>query len=434
MKLSSDLFERAKKVIPGGVNSPVRAFRAVDSNPLFISRAKGSKIYDVEEREYIDYVCSWGPMILGHSNDLILKNVEKVMHNGLSFGAPVEAEVQIAEMIVSMVPGVEMVRMVNSGTEAVMSAIRLARCFTKRDKLIKFEGCYHGHSDSMLVKAGSGVLTAGVPDSLGVPPNIAGDTLTAVYNNISSVEQLFKENENQIAAVIIEPVAANMGVIPPQEGFLKELSRICRQNSALLIFDEVITGFRLGAGGAQEYFGVEADIVTFGKIIGGGMPVGAYAGRKELMKYVAPCGGVYQAGTLSGNPVAMAAGLAQLEILNSSPGIYEDINKKAEVLGSGLEKIVQKYKVPVTLNRVGSLLCMFFSQNPVTNYQEAKQSNTKYYAAFFKSMLSRGIYLAPSQFEAMFVSNAHTYADIDATLKAVEESMVENIALMEELL
>ncbi|AEY65216.1 glutamate-1-semialdehyde 2,1-aminomutase [Clostridium sp. BNL1100] len=434
MKSSSDLFERAKKVIPGGVNSPVRAFRAVDSNPLFISRAKGSKIYDVEEREYIDYVCSWGPMILGHSNELILKNVEKVMYNGLSFGAPVEAEVQIAEMIVSMVPGVEMVRMVNSGTEAVMSAIRLARGFTKRDKIIKFEGCYHGHSDSMLVKAGSGVLTAGVPDSLGVPRNVAGDTLTAVYNNISSVERLFEENKNQIAAVIIEPVAANMGVIPPQEGFLKELACICRQNSALLIFDEVITGFRLGAGGAQEYLGVDADIVTFGKIIGGGMPVGAYAGRKEIMEHVAPCGGVYQAGTLSGNPVAMAAGLSQLEILKSKPEIYEDINKKAEVLGNGLEKIIQKYKVPVTLNRVGSLLCMFFSQNPVTNYQEAKQSNTKHYAAIFKSMLSKGIYLAPSQFEAMFVSTVHSYEDIDTTLKAAEESLVENIALTEELL
>ncbi|EGD48949.1 glutamate-1-semialdehyde-2,1-aminomutase [Ruminiclostridium papyrosolvens DSM 2782] len=431
---SNDLFDRAKKVIPGGVNSPVRAFRAVGSNPLFISRAKGSKLYDVEEREYIDYVCSWGPMILGHSNDLILKKVEKVLHNGLSFGAPVETEVQIAELIVSMVPGVEMVRMVNSGTEAVMSAIRLARGFTKRDKIIKFEGCYHGHSDSMLVKAGSGVLTAGVPDSLGVPRNVAGDTLTAVYNNISSVQQLFEENKNQIAAVIIEPVAANMGVIPPKEGFLKELSGICRQNSALLIFDEVITGFRLGAGGAQEYFGVEADIVTFGKIIGGGMPVGAYAGRKEIMEHVAPCGGVYQAGTLSGNPVAMAAGLAQLEILKSKPEIYEDINKKAEVLGNGLEKIVQKYKAPITLNRVGSLLCGFFSKNPVTNYQEAKLSNTKNYAAYFKSMLSKGIYLAPSQFEAMFVSSAHTYEDIDATLKSAEETLVENISLMEELI
>ena len=431
---SNDLFDRAKKVIPGGVNSPVRAFRAVDSNPLFISRAKGSKIYDVEEREYIDYVCSWGPMILGHSNDLILKNVEKVMYNGLSFGAPVETEVQIAEMIVSMVPGVEMVRMVNSGTEAVMSAIRLARGFTKRDKVIKFEGCYHGHSDSMLVKAGSGVLTAGVPDSMGVPRNVAGDTLTAVYNDISSVEQLFKENKNQIAAVIIEPVAANMGVIPPTEGFLKDLSFICHQNSALLIFDEVITGFRLGAGGAQEYFGVDADIVTFGKIIGGGMPVGAYAGRKEIMEHVAPCGGVYQAGTLSGNPVAMVAGLAQLEILKSKPEIYEDINIKAEVLGKGLGKIAQKYKAPITLNRVGSLLCAFFSKNPVTNYQEAKQSNTKYYATFFNSILSKGIYLAPSQFEAMFVSAAHTYEDIDATLKAAEEALAENVSLMEELL
>jgi glutamate-1-semialdehyde 2,1-aminomutase len=422
---SAGLFERAKKVIPGGVNSPVRAFRAVNSNPLFISHAKGSKIYDVEQNEYIDYVGSWGPMILGHSNEKILESIKNVLDNGLSFGAPIETEVRIAELIADMVPGVEMVRMVNSGTEAVMSALRLARGFTGRDRIVKFEGCYHGHSDGMLVKAGSGVLTSGVPDSLGVPENVAADTLTAEYNDISSVERLFAENPGKIAAVIIEPVAANMGVIAPQEGFLKDLAGLCKKNSALLIFDEVITGFRLARGGAQEYFGVAADIVTFGKIIGGGMPVGAYAGRKEIMECVAPLGGVYQAGTLSGNPVAMAAGLAQLEILNSDAEIYAEINDKAKKLGDRLELLAGKYNIPVVLNRIESLLCTFFTPDPVTNYQEAKKSDTSAYARYFNSMLAKGIYLAPSQFEAMFVNVAHTEDDIGNTLKAAEESFYE---------
>lgn len=421
---SLELFERAKQVIPGGVNSPVRAFKAVNANPLFISRAKGSKIYDVEQNEYIDYVCSWGPMILGHNNETILKGVEKAIYNGMSFGAPTEAEVQIAELITKMVPGVEMIRMVNSGTEAVMSAIRLARGFTKRDKIVKFEGCYHGHSDSMLVKAGSGVLTAGVPDSLGVPRNVAADTLTAVYNDLASVEKLFGENKNEISAVIIEPVAANMGVISPKEDFLRELSALCKRNGALLIFDEVITGFRLAKGGAQEYFGVSADIVTYGKIIGGGMPVGAYAGRREIMECVAPVGGVYQAGTLSGNPVAMAAGLAQLEILNSTPSVYEHINAMAKMLSDGMELLANKYSIPITVNRMGSLLCAFFSKSSVTNYSEAKKSDTLSYAAYFNRMLRKGIYLAPSQFEAMFVSAAHTEDDIRYTLKAIEQTFI----------
>jgi glutamate-1-semialdehyde 2,1-aminomutase len=425
MMNSKELFKRAKRVIPGGVNSPVRAFKAVNSNPLFISHAKGSKIYDEEQNEYIDYVGSWGPMILGHSNDAILKSVEKAIHNGLSFGAPVKAEVQIAELIIEMVPGIEQVRMVNSGTEAVMSAIRLARGFTKKDKIIKFEGCYHGHSDSMLVKAGSGVLTAGVPDSLGVPKNVAADTLTAIYNDISSVEKLFIENKNEISAVIIEPVAANMGVIAPKEDFLRELSVLCKRNQALLIFDEVITGFRLAKGGAQEYFGVSADIVTYGKIIGGGMPVGAYAGRREIMECVAPVGGVYQAGTLSGNPVAMAAGLAQLEILNSDTSVFEHINAMAKVLGDGMDMLAHKYKVPATINRVGSLLCVFFSETDVTNYSGAKKSNTESYANYFNSMLKKGIYLAPSQFEAMFVNSEHTEEDIKHTLKAMEQTFIE---------
>lgn len=425
MMNSGELFERAKKVMPGGVNSPVRAFRAVNSNPLFISHAKGSKIYDVEQKEYIDYVCSWGPMILGHSNDAVLKSVEKAIYNGLSFGAPVEAEVQMAELIIKMVPNVEMVRMVNSGTEAVMSAIRLARGFTKRDKIIKFEGCYHGHSDSMLVKAGSGLLTAGTPDSLGVPKKVAADTLTAIYNDIASVEKLFLENKNEISAVIIEPVAANMGVISPKKDFLSEIAILCKRNGALLIFDEVITGFRLAKGGAQEYFGVSADIVIYGKIIGGGMPVGAYAARKEIMEFVAPLGGVYQAGTLSGNPVAMAAGLAQLEILNSTASVYDHINAMAKMLGDGMALLAHKYNVPVTVNRVGSLLCAFFCDSKVTNYLEAKKSNTVAYAEYFNSMLKKGIYLAPSQFEAMFVSAAHTEEDINTTLKAIEQTFLE---------
>jgi len=425
MMNSQELFEKAKKVIPGGVNSPVRAFRAVNSNPLFISRAKGSKIYDVEQNEYIDYVCSWGPMILGHSNNTVLKGVENAINNGLSFGAPVEAEVQMAELITEMVPSIEMVRMVNSGTEAVMSAIRLARGFTKRDKIIKFEGCYHGHSDSMLVKAGSGLLTAGTPDSLGVPKKVAADTLTAIYNDIASVEKLFAENKNEIGAVIIEPVAANMGVIAPKENFLKQLSAMCKENGALLIFDEVITGFRLAKGGAQEYFGVSADLVTYGKIIGGGMPVGAYAGSREIMEYVAPVGGVYQAGTLSGNPVAMAAGLAQLEILNSDPTIYENINAMAKMLGDGMELLADKYSIPVTVNRIGSLLCAFFTESRVTNYYEAKRSDTVSFASYFNSMLKKGVYLAPSQFEAMFVSAAHSEEDIKTTLNAIEQTFME---------
>lgn len=421
---SSELFNRAKKVIPGGVNSPVRAFKAVGAEPLFIDRAKGSKVFDVEGREYIDYICSWGPMILGHSCNEVLSSVEKALQNGLSFGAPVEAEVKIAELITEMVPEIEMVRMVNSGTEAVMSAVRLARGVTGRDKIIKFEGCYHGHSDGMLVKAGSGALTAGIPDSLGVPENIAADTLTAQYNDIDSVEFIFDTHKDKIAAVIVEPVAANMGVIPPEKDFLGGLKELCRKNGALLIFDEVITGFRLARGGAQEYFGINADIVTYGKIIGGGMPVGAYGGRREIMEQVAPAGGVYQAGTLSGNPVAMAAGLTQLEILNSNPSIYKNINDKAENLAKGMETLARKYKVPVTVNKIGSLLCGFFSSEKVSDYKKAKTSDTQAYAQFFKGMLKRGIYLAPSQFEAMFISTAHTDEDISATLKAIEQTFL----------
>ena len=424
-KISEDLFERAKKVIPGGVNSPVRAFRAVGSNPLFIEKADGSKIYDVDGNEYIDYVCSWGPMILGHNHPEISDKVIEAVKRGLSYGAPTVSEVHIAELITKMVPNIELVRMVNSGTEAVMSAIRVARGYTGRNKIIKFEGCYHGHSDSMLVKAGSGLLTEGVPDSLGVPKNAAEDTLTAQYNDISSVERFFTENKDEIAAVIIEPVAANMGVISPVEGFLKKLRDICTKNGALLIFDEVITGFRLARGGAQEFFGVEADLVTYGKIIGGGMPVGAYGGKREIMECVAPLGGVYQAGTLSGNPVAMAAGLTQLNILNDNPEIYKVINRNAELLAQGLKDIAKKYNAEISVNVVGSLVCPFFTGKCVKNYSDAKNSNTELYAKYFNLMEKKGIYLAPSQFEAMFVSYAHTIEDITKTLKAADETIKE---------
>jgi glutamate-1-semialdehyde 2,1-aminomutase len=419
MSKSSELFERAKRVMPGGVNSPVRAFKAVGSSPRFISHAKGAKIYDVDGNEYIDYIGSWGPMILGQNNEKILTAVAEAISHGLSFGAPTEREVLIAELITKMVPNIEMIRMVNSGTEAVMSAIRVARGFTGKDKIIKFEGCYHGHCDSMLVKAGSGALTSGIPDSLGVPSNVANDTLTASYNNIESVKKLFDENKEAIAAIIIEPVAANMGVILPDPGFLQGLRKLCDDNKALLIFDEVITGFRLARGGAQEYFGINADIVTFGKIIGGGMPVGAYGGKKEIMELVAPVGGVYQAGTLSGNPVAMAAGLKQLEILYNNPCIYKQIEENAWKLASEMTKAAKKFEIPLTVNSIGSLVCPFFTSQKVENYNDAKRSDTGMYSVYFNKMLQRGIYLAPSQFEAMFIGAAHTREDIDQTINAV---------------
>lgn len=422
-KTSSDLFKRAKEVMPGGVNSPVRAFRAVGSDPLFIKKANGSKIYDADGHEYIDYICSWGPMILGHNHPIILDAVAKAIQNGLSYGAPTENEVLIGELIRKMVPNVEMIRMVNSGTEAVMSAIRVARGFTGRNKIIKFEGCYHGHSDSMLVKAGSGLLTEGTPDSLGVPKNATQDTLTAEYNNIESVRKFFENNKDEIAAVIVEPVAANMGVVPPKKEFLEGLRAICTENKTILIFDEVITGFRLARGGAQEYFGIEADLVTYGKIIGGGMPVGAYGGRREIMEYVSPLGGVYQAGTLSGNPVAMTAGLAQLTMLYENPEIYEKINKTTEKLAEGFRTIAAKYNAPISVNVAGSLMCPFFTDKKVENYNDAKTSDTEAYAKYFNSIEERGIYIAPSQFEAMFMSYAHSDEDIDKTLQAAEESI-----------
>ncbi len=413
---SGKLFERAKQVMPGGVNSPVRAYKSVNMDPLFIEKAKGNKIYDVEGNEYIDYVGSWGPMILGHGDEEVLITVRSNMKKGLSFGACTELEVQLAELICHNVPHIEMVRMVNSGTEAVMSAVRLARGFTKRSKLIKFEGCYHGHSDAMLVKAGSGAMTFGSPDSAGVTKGAAEDTLLAEYNNLESVSKLFDENKGEIACIIVEPVAANMGVVPPEKGFLEGLRKLCDNNDALLIFDEVITGFRLSFTGAAGYYGVTPDLTTYGKIIGGGMPVGAYGGRKDIMECVSPSGAVYQAGTLSGNPIAMTAGIVTLTKLLNDPDIYTRINEKAERLANGIREISGK-----TVNHLGSLICLFNREGAVRNYEEAKKSDTGKFAETFTKLIKKGIYTAPSQFEAMFLSDAFSDGDIDYTLRVYKE-------------
>ena len=420
---SEELFAAACQVLPGGVNSPVRAYRSVGLTPRFIQKAEGSYIYDVEGRRYIDYVCSWGPMILGHNHPVIREAVEKAVVDGLSFGAPTPREVEIAQLMVEMVPGLEMVRMVNSGTEAVMSALRLARGATGRDKLIKFEGCYHGHSDCMLVNAGSSALAGGHPSSSGVPVGAAKDTLTAQFNDLSSVQALLEANRGEVAAVIVEPVAANMGVVGPAPGFLQGLRELCDQHGALRTFDEVITGFRLAPGGAQEYFGVKADLVTYGKIIGGGMPVGAYGGSRALMEHVAPCGPVYQAGTLSGNPVAMAAGLAQLRYLHDHPQVYTHINDMGASLAQDMGKLCETSPVPVAINQVGSLLSPFFTPTEVSTFVDAKGSDVGMYAHYFSEMLQRGIYLAPAQFEAMFLSDAHSGEDLTATLEAFQQTL-----------
>jgi len=417
---SEELFERAKKCIPGGVNSPVRAFGSVGMTPRFIARASGSKIYDVEGNEYIDYIGSWGPMILGHAHPAVTEAVEKAMKDGLSFGAATEREVEMAELICSMVPSVKMVRMVNSGTEAVMSAIRTARGFTGRDKIIKFAGNYHGHSDGLLVNAGSGLMTQGLPGSAGVPEGCTKDTLSAVYNDIESVRALFEANPGKIAAVILEPVGANMGVVLPEKVFLQELRDLTVKEGALLIFDEVITGFRLAPDGAQGYFGVTPDLTTFGKIIGGGMPVGAYGGRKDIMMTVAPCGPVYQAGTLSGNPVAMAAGIAELTVLKETPDFYDNLNRTGDQFFEKLGKLMDDSGLPHCINHAGSLGCLFFTDKKVTDYTSAQTSDTSIYTDYFKHMLSSGIYLAPSQFEAMFISMAHSADDLETTLCAVQ--------------
>ena len=419
--VSSLLFKRACRVLPGGVNSPVRAFGAVGGAPRFIDHAKGQYMYDADDNKYIDYIGSWGPMILGHNDERVIEAVKKQIEKGLSYGAATEIEVEMAELMCEMVPCLEMVRMVNSGTEAVMSAIRAARGFTGRDMVIKFEGCYHGHADAMLVKAGSGVMTSGVPDSSGVPEGCAKDTLTAVYNDAGSVRRLFEENKDKIACVIVEPVAANMGIVVPEDGFLQELRDICTENGALLIFDEVITGFRLQTDGACGYFGIKPDLVTFGKIIGGGMPVGAYGGRRDIMSMVSPLGKVYQAGTLSGNPIAMRAGIAQLSILKNDSGIYKKINSLGERFRNGICELIWKYNLPCTVNGIGSLSCLYFSPDKVYDYESAKKADTRAYGNWFNYMLDSGSYFGPSQFEAVFISAAHTAEDIDKTLYDMEE-------------
>ena len=424
MGRSEELFEEAVNLIPGGVNSPVRAFGSVGMTPRFIASAEGAYMTDADGKRYLDYVGSWGPMILGHANPMVLEKVMEACRRGLSFGAATEAEVDMARLICSMVPSVEMIHMVNSGTEAVMSAVRAARGYTGRNKIIKFEGCYHGHSDAMLVKAGSGVMTAGVPDSSGVPAGCTEDTLLAVYNDLDSVKALFDAWDGQIAALIVEPVGANMGVVPPAPGFLEGLRKLCTEHGAVLIFDEVITGFRLARGGAQEYYGIQADLTTYGKIIGGGMPVGAYGGRREIMEVVSPVGKVYQAGTLSGNPVAMAAGLAQLTYLNEHPEIYKDLERKGELLYGGMENLCREHNLPYQVNHVSSLGCLFFSADPVTDYASAKKSDTKAFTEYFRQMLESGIYIAPSQFEAMFLSAAHTDEELEFTLEKMAQILL----------
>lgn len=417
---NEQLMEEAVRYIPGGVNSPVRAFGSIGSCPRFIKRGDKAIIWDEEGKEYIDFVGSWGPMILGHNHPAILEQVTEVCKRGLSFGAATAAEIEMAKLVCELVPSMDMVRMVNSGTEAVMSAIRAARGYTRRDKIIKFTGCYHGHSDGLLVKAGSGVMTAGVPDSLGVPKGCTKDTLSAVYNDLDSVREHFTRCQEEIAAVIVEPVAANMGVVEPRPGFLKGLREICDEYGALLIFDEVITGFRLGIDGAQGYYGIRPDLTTFGKIIGAGMPVGAYGGRREIMEVVAPLGGVYQAGTLSGNPVAMAAGLAQLTVLKEHPSYYEELNQKSAAFFQKIQEILQGADLPWRVNHVGSLGCLYFTGEEVFDYESAKTSDTKAFGAYCNYMINQGVYLAPAQFEAMFVSMAHTEEQLQRVLGIME--------------
>lgn len=420
MTKSEELFQRAVKRIPGGVNSPVRAYGSVTEAPRFIQGAVGSKIFDVDGNAYIDYIDSWGPMILGHNDERIKDAVIKASENGLSFGCATEKEVEMAEFICERIPHVEMIRMVNSGTEAVMSAIRVARGFTGKAKIIKFAGCYHGHTDAMLVSAGSGVMTSGVPDSAGVPKGCTEDTMIAVYNDLDSVKQLFEESKDQVAAVIVEPVGANMGVVPPEEGFLQGLRDLCTKHGALLIFDEVITGFRISFSGAAGFYEITPDLVTYGKIIGAGMPVGAYGGRREIMEMVAPAGPVYQAGTLSGNPIAMAAGLEQLKILWEDQEIYTRLYQKGQMLYDGIRKIFLEKDVELQVNSVSSLGCVFFTKEQVVDYTSAKTSDTRAFSDYFQYMLQHGVHLAPSQFEAMFLSDAHTEEDIQTTLDLIE--------------
>lgn len=418
---SKGLFSRAKNFIPGGVNSPVRAFKAVGGDPLFIKRANGAYIEDEDGNKYLEFINSWGPMILGHAHPVIEQAVRGAIGDSLSFGAPTAREVHMAELITTMIPSVEKVRMVNSGTEATMSAVRLARGFTARDKIIKFDGCYHGHGDSFLIAAGSGAATMGTPDSPGVTRGTAKDTLIAPYNDIEAVKDLVRDYQDEIAAIIIEPVAGNMGCVLPENGFLEDLREICSEENILLIFDEVMTGFRLSAGGAQEMFGVQPDLTTLGKIIGGGMPVGAYGGKAQIMDFVSPAGPVYQAGTLSGNPIAMAAGIAILEYLQQHPEVYDRINKATEVLEKGMKQNLVELGLDCTINRCGSMISIFFTDLPVSNMAQAKRSDTNLFGKYFRGMLDKGIYLAPSQFEALFISDSIREQEIEIFLRAQKE-------------
>ena len=421
---SHEVFQRSLRYLAGGVDSPVRAFRAVGGEPVVIARGEGPYVYDVDGNRYIDYVCSWGPLILGHAHPAVVEAVRRAAERGTSYGAPTEAEADLAQLIVEAMPSIELLRFVNSGTEATMSALRLARAFTGRDKIVKFEGCYHGHADGLLVQAGSGVATLGLPDSPGVPASYAQETLVARFNDAPSVETLFDRQGDAIAAVIVEPVAGNMGVVPPQPGFLEALREITRRAGALLVFDEVITGFRVAYGGAQSLYGVTPDLTCLGKIIGGGLPVGAYGGKREVMQMLAPNGPVYQAGTLSGNPLAMAAGVATLRELQP-PGFYERLDALSAKLVESVARAAKSAGVSLWLNRVGSMRTPFFVDAPVTDYASARRSDTKLYARFFHAMLERGVYLAPSQFETVFISSAHTEREIADTVTAAEASFAE---------
>lgn len=420
---SEALFNKAKQSIPGGVNSPVRAFKSVGGTPVFIKKAKGSILYDEDGNEYIDYIASWGPMILGHAYPKVIDAIKKQVDSSTSFGAPTELEIKIAELIKEMVPNVDLIRMVNSGTEACMSAIRLARGYTGKDKFIKFEGCYHGHADAFLVKAGSGASTFGVPTSPGVPKQAADLTLTARFNDLENVQQLIDANKGEIAAIIIEPVPGNMGCVPPTEIFMKGLREICTKENIVFIFDEVMTGFRLAPGGAQEYLGIDADLVCYGKVIGAGMPVGAYGGKKEIMEQISPLGPVYQAGTLSGNPVAMIAGYTLLKELNENPQIYEELDQKTKYLRDGLKEVLKKSGLPNRINYLGSMINIFFTDEPVVDFETAAKGDNDYFKKFFHEMLKRGIYLPPSAYESYFLANSITYPMLDKTIKACEESL-----------
>ncbi|CAM3635955.1 glutamate-1-semialdehyde 2,1-aminomutase [Flavobacterium saliperosum] len=418
---SSELFVEAAKVIPGGVNSPVRAFKAVGGTPIFVKEAKGAYLYDEDGNRLIDYINSWGPMLLGHAYEPVVSAVIEKAKKGTSFGMPTALETEIAALAVAMVPNIDKIRFVNSGTEACMSAIRLARGFTNRDKIIKFSGCYHGHSDSFLIAAGSGLSTFGVPNSPGVTSGTAKDTLLARYNDLDNVKALFEANKNEISAIIIEPVAGNMGCIPPQKGFLEGLRQLCDENNTLLIFDEVMTGFRLAKGGAQELYNIKADIICFGKVIGGGLPVGAFAARNEIMNYLAPVGPVYQAGTLSGNPLAMAAGLAMLQEINNDAQLFQRLDEKTAYLEKGIREKLLANNIAFTVNRVGSMISVHFDSNPVTDFQSAGKGDNENFKRFFHGLLREGVYIAPSAYETWFITDALTYDDLDFTINAIDK-------------